>query len=169
MTVKSPAVSGVTATSSDLSAGMSVSILSGFDMKPCTRSELLSRKMTGSPFLSVIWLGENSNFFALISITFGLSLARVRLITAGTPTSPISHTPASRMMPTILLIVVFFIFLLVLCVVASMFEHLIHSDRARVFGGRELDFLDLQIAAVGLTVDAPDSQVLERLSLVEGR
>ena len=71
-----------------LVGGMSVSILSGFDMKPCTRSELLSRRMTGSPFLSVIWLGVNSNFFALISITFGLSLARVRSIIAGDTDQP---------------------------------------------------------------------------------
>src|SRR5260370_20797707 len=125
--------------------------------------------MTGSSCLGFIGPGENLNFCPLISITFGLSLARVRLITAGTPTSPISHTPASRMIPTILLIVVFFIFLLVLCVSVSVFEHLIHSDRARVFGGRELDFLDLQIAAIRIAVDPPDAQVLERLSLVEGR
>src|ERR1700693_2798034 len=105
--------------------GMSVSILSGFDMKPWTRSLLVSGRITGSPFLSVISLGENSNFFAVISITFGLSLARLRLITAGTPASPNSHTPARRMMLTILLIAVVFIFLLVLCVVVSMFEHLI--------------------------------------------
>ncbi len=56
-------------------AGGDVGIdLSGFDMKPCTRSELVSRRITGSPFLSVISLGVNSNFFAVISITFGLSL-----------------------------------------------------------------------------------------------
>ena len=35
------------------------------------------------------------------------------------------------------------IFLLVLCVVASMLEHLIHSDRARELGCGEFDFLDL--------------------------
>src|SRR5271166_640839 len=169
MTVKSPAVSGVTATSVVFSAAMSVSIFSGFDMKPCTRSVLLSRRITGSPFLSVISLGENSNFFAVISITFGLSLAWMRLTIGATPMSPISHTPARRMMLTILSMVVVFIFLLVLCVVASMFEHLIHSDSAREFGRRELHFLDLQIAAVGVAVDAPDSQVLERLRLVERR
>jgi hypothetical protein len=43
--------------------------------------------------------------------------------------------------------------LLVLCVSASVFEHLIHSDRARELGRRELHFLDLQIAAVGFAVN----------------
>src|SRR5713101_6743495 len=142
MMVKSPALSGVTATSVVLPAAISVSILSGFDMKPCTRSELVSLKITGSPFLSVISLGENSNFFALISTTLGVGsvaafaacCARAKLIAGGTKASPSSHTPASRIVLvsvlTILLIVVVFIFfLLVLCVSASVLEHLIHSDR----------------------------------------
>src|ERR1700735_428659 len=169
MIVKLPAVSGVTVTSGVLPDGISVSTLSCFDMKPCTRSALVSRRITGSPFLSVISLGVNSNFFAVMSITFGLSLAPVRLIIDGTPTSPISHTPARRMMLTILLIAVVFTFLLVLCVVVSVFEHLIHSDRARELCRRELDFFDLQIVALGIAVNAPDSEVLERLRLVEGQ
>src|SRR5271163_1707036 len=167
MTVKLPAVSGVTATSVVLPAGISVSTLSCFDMNPCTRSLVVRRRITGSPFLSVISFGVNSNFFAVISITFGLSLARDRLVIAGTPTSPTSHTPASRIVLMILLIVVFFIFLLVFSVCAAVFEHLIHSDGARELGRRELDFLDLQIAALGVAVNAPDAQVLERLRLVE--
>src|ERR1700735_1384249 len=148
MTVKLPAVSGVTATSVVLPAGISVSTLSGFDMKPCTRSVVVRRRITGSPFLSVISLGVNSNFFAVISITLGLSLARVRLVSAGTPTSRIAHTPASRIVLMILLIAVFFILLLVLSVCAAVFEHLIHSDSARELSRCELDFLELQIVAV---------------------
>src|ERR1700688_34352 len=141
MTVKSPAVSGVTAISVVLPAAISVSILSGFDIKPCTRSELLSLKITGSPFLSVISAGVNSNFFALISTTLGVGsvaafaacCAFAKLIAGGTKASPSSHTPASRIVLTILLIIVVFIFLLVLCVVAAVLEHLIHSDCAREF------------------------------------
>src|SRR5258708_18403510 len=111
MTVKSPALSGVTAMSVVLPAAISVSILSGFDMKPCTRSELVSLRIVGSPFLSVIWLGENSNFFALISITLGVGsvaafaafCARARLTAGGTNASPISHMPASKIVLTMLL------------------------------------------------------------------
>src|SRR5271154_2262984 len=169
MIVKLPAVSGVTATSVVLPTGISVSNLSCFDMKPCTRSLVVRRRITGSPFLSVISFGVNSNFFAVISITFGLSLARVRLVIAGTPTSPISHTPASRIVLMILLIVVVFIFLLVLCVIGSVLEQLVHSDRAREFGRRQLHFLDLQIVAVGIAVDPSQPQVLERLRPVEGQ
>src|SRR5208283_353830 len=167
MIVKLPAVSGVTSTSVVLPTGISVSNLSGFDMKPCTRSLVVRRRITGSPFLSVISLGVNSNFLAVISITLGLSLARDRLVIAGTPTSPISHTPASRIVLTILLIVDVFILLLVLSVGAAVFEHLIHSDRARELGRCEFDFLDLQIVAIGVAVDPADSQVLERVRLVE--
>src|SRR5271163_2740806 len=167
MIVKSPAVSGVTATSVVLPGGISVSNLSGFDMKPCTRSAVVRRRITGSPFLSVISFGVNSNFFAVISITFGLSLAWIRLVIAGTPTSPISHTPASRIVLTILLIVVFFILLLVFSVCAAVFEHLIHSNRAGELGRCELDFLELQIVAVRVAVYTADSQVLERVRLVE--
>src|ERR1700683_412113 len=167
MIVKLPAVSGVTVTSVVLPGGISVSNLNGFDMKPCTRSLVVRRRITGSPFLSVISLGVNSNFFAVISITLGLSLARVRLVSAGTPTSPISHTPASRIVRTILLIAVFFIFLLVLSVCAAVFEHLIHSNRAREIGACELDFLELQIVAVRGAVHTAASQVLDRVRVVE--
>src|SRR5260370_37682953 len=155
---------------------MAVSILSGLEMKPCTRSEVVSGEITGSPSLTVISLGVNSNFFALISITLGLdstaafaaSCALARLIAGGTIASPISHTPARRIVLTILLNIFVFIFLLVFCVAVSMFEHLIHSDRARKFGHREFHFLDLQVAAVRIAVDAPEPEVLERLRLVEG-
>src|ERR1700689_4468552 len=100
-------------------------------MKPCPRLALVSRRITGSPFLSVITLGENSNFFAVISITFGLS-ARARLPFGGTVGRAIPHAPASSIVLTILFLNIFvFTFLLVLCVVVSVFEHLIHSDCAR--------------------------------------
>src|SRR5579863_5258675 len=157
MTVKLPAVAGVIATSVALPGEMSVSIFSGLDMKPCTRSELRSLRITGSPFLSVIWLGEKSYFFAVISITFVFSFARVRLIIGGTATNPISHTPASRIVLIILLIVDVFILLLVLCVCAAVFEQLIHADGAGELGRCELDFFDLQIVAVGVAVNAPQS------------
>src|SRR5260370_22323834 len=49
-----------------------------------------------------------------------------------------------------------------------MFDDLIHSDRDRELGPRELHFLDLQVAAVRIAVDAPEAEVLERLRLVEG-
>src|SRR5579862_308803 len=148
---------------------MSVSILSGLDMKPCTRSLLVRRRITGSPFLIVISLGENSNFLAVISITLGLS-ARATLAFGATVASAIPSAPAASIVLTILFLnIVVFIFLLVLCVVVSMFEHLIHSDRAREFRRRERDFLDLQIVAVRVAVDAPDSQVLEGSRFVEGR
>src|SRR5271156_571220 len=81
---------------------MSVSILSGLDMKPCTRSELVSRRITGSPFLRVISLGVNSNFFAVISITFGLSFARASLVFGATTASAIPKAPASSIVLTIL-------------------------------------------------------------------
>src|SRR6202046_2105918 len=123
MIMKLPAASGVTATSVVLPGGISVSNLSGFDMKPCTRSVVVRRRITGSPFLSVISLGVNSNFFAVISITLGLSLARGGLVSGGAPTRPVSATPASRIVLMILLIAVFFILLLVLSVCAAVFEH----------------------------------------------
>src|ERR1700691_1476815 len=170
MIAKSPAVAGATVTSVVLSGGISVSILKGFDMKPCTRSVLVSLKITGSPLLSVISLGVNWNLFAVISITFGLTAALASLVFGATAATAIPHAAARSVAVTILfLIIVGFIVLLVLCVSASVFEHLIHSDRARVFGRRELHFLDPQVAAVGVTVNPPQSQVLERLLLVEGQ
>src|SRR5579862_1309481 len=175
MIVKSPTASGVTATSVVLSGVISVSTLSGFEKKPCTRSVLVRRRMTVSPFLSVISFGVNSNFFAVISITFGLtaaladSIALARWIFGVTAASAIAHmAPKSIAVTTLFLIIVAFI-LLVLAVSASVFEHLIHSDGARVLGRRELNFLDLQIATLGVAVNASDSQVLERLRLVEWR
>src|SRR5271156_1917867 len=169
MIVKLPAVAGVTAISVVLSGGISVSILNSLDMNPCTRSVLVSLKITGSPLLRVISLGVNSNFFAGISITLGFTAALAGLVFGATATSAIPHAAARSVAVTILfLIIVVFIVLLVLCVSASVFEHLIHSDGARVFGRRELHFLDPQVAAVGVTVNPPQSQVLERLLLVEG-
>src|SRR5271168_4370236 len=130
MTVKSPAVSGVTATSVVLPAAISVSTLSGFDMKPCTRSVLVSRRITGSPFLRMISLGVNSNFFAVISIIFGLTSALATLV-FGTADSAIAHPTARNVAVTILfLVIVVFILLFVLSVVAAVFEDLIHSDCA---------------------------------------
>src|SRR5215469_2327460 len=170
MIVKSPAVSGVTATSLVVSLGMSVSILSGLDMKPWTRSLLVSRRITGSPFLRVISLGVNSNFFAEIWITFGLSLAWTRLVFGKVTARVIAHAAANVIAVAILLLnSAVFIFLFVLCIVAPMFQHLIHSDRARELGRRQLDFLELQIAAAGVAVDPPDSEVFERSRLVEGQ
>src|ERR1700677_5008741 len=162
MIVKLPAVAGVTAISVVLSGRISVSILNSFDTKPCTRSVLVSLKITGSPLLSVISLGVNWNLFAVISITFGLTAALASLVFGATAATAIPHAAARSVAVTILfLIIVGFIVLLVLCVSASVFEQLIHSDRARVLGRRELHFLDLQIAAVGFAVDAPQPQVLE--------
>src|SRR6201993_4334094 len=169
MIVKLPALAGVTLTSVVLSGEISVSILNGLDMKPCTRSVLVSLKITGSPFLSVISLGVNWNLFALISITFGLTAALARLVFGATAANVIPHAAAKSVAATILCLnILGFIVLLVVCVSASMFEHLIHPDRTRILGPRELHFLDLQIAAVGLAVNAPQPQVLERLRLVEG-
>src|SRR5215470_11852309 len=102
MIVKSPAVSGVTATSLVVLLGMSVSILSGFDMKPCTRSLLVSRRITGSPFLRVISLGVKSNFFAVISITFGLSLAWTGLVFGKATARAIPHAAANVIVVAIL-------------------------------------------------------------------
>src|SRR5579872_4143712 len=168
MIVKLPALAGVTLTSVVLSGEISVSILNGLDMKPCTRSVLVSLKITGSPFLSVISLGVNWNLFALISITFGLTAALARLVFGATAANVIPHAAAKSVVVTILfLVIVVFIVLLVLCVSASVFEHLVHSDGARVFGRRELHFLDPQVTAVGVTVNPPQPQVLERLLLVE--
>src|SRR5271163_5323598 len=131
MTVKSPAVSGVTTTSVVLPAAISVSTLSGFDMKPCTRSVLVSRRITGSPFLRVISLGVNSNFFAVISMTFGLTSALATLVFGVTAASAIANPTARNVAATILfLMIIVFIVLFVLSVVASVFEDLIHSDRA---------------------------------------
>src|ERR1700722_11296891 len=111
MIVKLPAVSGVMATSVVLSGGISVSILNGFDMKPCTRSVLVILKITGSPFLIVISFGVNWNFFALITITFGLTAALARLVFGATAASAIPHAAARSVAVTILfLIIVVFIF-----------------------------------------------------------
>src|SRR6202035_4397417 len=176
MTVKLPSVAGVTATSVVLPAAISVSIFSGLDMNPCTRSALVSRRITGSPFLSVIVLGEKANFFALISITFGstaafaASCACTRLPWGVRAASPIPNAAAEIIVLTIrFLIMVVFIFLLVLCVIAAVFEHLIHSDGAGVLGRRELYFLAVQIAAIGIAVDPPPAHVFARSRLVEGR
>src|ERR1700682_1941647 len=131
MTVKSPAVSGVTTTSVVLPAAISVSTLSGLDMKPWTRSVLVNRRITGSPFLRVISLGVNSNFLAVISITFGLTSALATLVFEVTTASAIPHAAARSAIVTVLLLMcILFIFLLVLCVVAAVFEHLVHSDGA---------------------------------------
>src|SRR5258708_27039740 len=106
MIVKSPAVAGVTVTSVVLSGGISVSILNGLDMKPCTRSVLVSLKMTDSPFLSVISFGVNWNFLALISITFGLTAALARLVFGATVASAIPHAAASSVTVMILFLII---------------------------------------------------------------
>src|SRR5208282_2439360 len=113
MTVKPPALSGVTATSVGLPGGISVSILSGFDMKPCTRSALVSRRITGSSFLSVTLLRWNSYFFAVISIhlAFGLTAVRARLVFGAIAASAIPHAAAKSIVLTILFLnIVVFIF-----------------------------------------------------------
>src|ERR1700733_15160976 len=148
MTVKSPALSGVTATSVFLPTTISVSNLSGFDMKPCTRSMLVTRRITGSPFLSVITFGVNSNFFAVISITLGFTSARARSSVGAAAIRAILHATARNIaMTTLFFMKVVSILLLVLCVSGSVFEHLIHSDGARVLGRYQLHFLELQIVA----------------------
>src|SRR3984893_1134114 len=106
MIVKLPAVSGVTAISVVLSGGISVSILNGFAMKPCTRSVVVSLKITGSPLFSVISLGVNWNFFAVISITFGLTAAPARLVFGATTASAIPHAAARSVAVTILFLII---------------------------------------------------------------
>src|SRR5580704_6238791 len=102
MTMKVPAVAGVTAMSVDLPGKISLSTFSALDMNPWMRSVLVSRRITGSPFLSVIWLGENSYFFALISITSGLTPAWARLVFEATATSAIAHAAERSVAVTIL-------------------------------------------------------------------
>src|SRR5579862_2157498 len=130
---------------------------------------LVTRRITGSPFLSMISFGVNSNFFAVISTTLGLTSARARLLFGATAAGAIPNPAASKVVATILfLIIAVFILLLVLCVSGSVFQHLIHPDGARVLGGHQLHFLEPQIVASGVAVNQSDSQILERPRLVEG-
>src|SRR5271169_5130591 len=59
-----------------------------------------------------------------------------------------------------------FSFLCSVCL--PMFEHLIHSDRARVLVHREFDVLQTQVPAAALAVNEAETEVLKRLRLVEG-
>src|SRR5262249_27653285 len=54
--------------------------------KPCLRSAEVNSKTSGSPFLTVISAGENSNFFAVTRMTF--SLGEPVLIEAAKVTAP---------------------------------------------------------------------------------
>jgi hypothetical protein len=73
-----------------------------FRKKPWTRSELVTRRITGWPLLSVISFGVNSNFFAVISITLGFKSARAKFVFGGTAANAIPHAAASSVAATIL-------------------------------------------------------------------
>src|SRR5215469_2935981 len=119
MTVKLPAVAGVIGTSVALPGRISVSIFSGLDMKPWTRSALKSRRITSWPFLSVIWFGEKSYFLAVISIILGGtaaladSCARPRLGVRAPNAIP-NAVVSSIALEILLLIMVDFVFMFLL-------------------------------------------------------